>query len=294
MRILHLDTGREMRGGQRQVLLLMHGLREAGIEQELLAREGSPLLAAAKAVGFAARPISTLAILSRSGGCTAVHCHDGRSHTLAALASRGPIVVSRRVAFAPGRSWVDRWKYGRAAMYLAVSEYTGAQLLAAGVAQARIRIVRDGIVPPEVQSDHSGGVVAIDFDDPLKDGGLIATLSTPVHLTRDLPAGLRTASVFLYLSKMEGLGSAALLAMAYGVPVVASRVGGLPEVVRHGETGFCVGNGRDEIDDALQALLGDPERARVMGDRARRWVIAECHANQTVRRTLETYKELAT
>jgi starch synthase len=75
--------------------------------------------------------------------------------------------------------------------------------------------------------------------------------------------------------------------------VVASRVGGLPEIVRHGETGLCVGNGREEIDEALRAMLDDPERARLMGERAREWVVAECHADHTVRRTLDIYKELA-
>lgn len=293
MRILHLDTGREMRGGQRQVMLLMRGLRDAGVEQCLLARAGSPLLATARADGFAAQPISLAAVFARTGGPAVVHCHDGRSHTFAALAARCPVVVSRRVAFPPGRGWLDRCKYRRAACYLAVSEYAGAQLIAAGVPQARIRIVRDGIVPPGVESDRTGGVLALVSDDPLKGGRLLTVLKTPITLTADLPAGLRTSSVFLYLSEMEGLGSAALLAMAYGVPVVASRVGGLPEIVRHGETGLCVGNGREEIDDALKALLGDPARAAAMGRRARAWVLDECHAGVTVRRTLEIYKEVA-
>ncbi|HNY39793.1 MAG TPA: glycosyltransferase family 4 protein [Bryobacteraceae bacterium] len=292
MRILHLDTGREMRGGQRQVLLLMRGLRDAGVDQLLLARAGAPLLGQAADEGFQARPISLAAILRHSGAAV-VHCHDGRSHTLAALASRSPIAVSRRVAFPVGRGRLDRWKYGRATVYLAVSEYAAAQLLATGVPQRKVRIVRDGILPPARLSDRTAGVLALELDDPLKGGSLLATLSTPVTLTRDLPAGLRTASVFLYLSEMEGLGSAVLLAMAHGVAVVASRVGGLPEIVRHGETGFCVGNGREEIDDALRALLDDPARARAMGERGREWVISECHADQTVRRTLEIYKELA-
>jgi hypothetical protein len=293
MRILQLDTGRQLRGGQRQILLLMRGLRNAGIEQTLLARAGAPLLEQAIAEGFQARPISLASIFAHSGRAAIAHCHDGRSHALAALASRCPVAVSRRVAFAVGRGWLDRWKYRRAAVYLAVSEYAAGQLTAAGVPAEKISIVRDGIVPPVHLSDRTGGVLALDFDDPLKGGDLLATLSTPVTLTRDLTAGLCTASVFLYLSQMEGLGSAALMAMAYGVPVVASRVGGLPEVVRHGETGFCVGNGREEIDEALRALRDDPERARLMGERAREWVVAECHADHTVRRTLDIYKELA-
>ena len=48
MRILHLDSGHEMRGGQWQVLRLIEGLRGAGHESLLLARAGSPLLAQAR------------------------------------------------------------------------------------------------------------------------------------------------------------------------------------------------------------------------------------------------------
>ena len=43
MRVLHLDAGREMRGGQWQVLRLMEGLATAGVESTLLARPGAPL-----------------------------------------------------------------------------------------------------------------------------------------------------------------------------------------------------------------------------------------------------------
>lgn len=293
MRILHLDTGRELRGGQRQVLLLMRELCRQGAEQALLARDGSPLLETARAEGFDAGPISLAAVFRRSGGPGIVHCHDGRSHTLAAIASRRPFVVSRRVAFAPGRGLLDRWKYRRAAAYLAVSEYAMAQLMAAGVEKGKIHVVRDAIVAPEGVSDRTGGIVALEMNDPLKGGELLKSIHTPVRLERDLEEGLRTAEVFLYLSRMEGLGSAALLAMAYGVPVVASRVGGLPEVVRHGEHGFCVGNGAEEIDDALRSLLADPERARAMGRRARAWVTEECRAERIVRRTLEVYGRIA-
>lgn len=293
MRVLHLDTGRELRGGQRQILLLMRGLRDLGIEQTLLARPGAPLLSEARSQGFNAHSIAISSIYSTSGRAALAHCHDGRSHALAALASRCPVIVSRRVAFPIGRGWLDRWKYGRAKAYLAVSEYAAAQLIAAGVASDSIHVIRDGIIPPAAPSDRSAGILALQMDDPLKGSALLSAIRTPVTLTRNLEAGLRTAGVFLYLSQMEGLGSAVLLAMAYGVPVVASRVGGLPEIVRHGETGLCVGNGPEEIDDALQSLLSDPARAQAMGQRAREWVVSECHADRVVRRTLEIYQELA-
>ena len=51
MRILHLDAGREMRGGQWQVLRLIEGLAGAGHENLLLARRGSPLFDAAGGAG---------------------------------------------------------------------------------------------------------------------------------------------------------------------------------------------------------------------------------------------------
>lgn len=66
----------------------------------------------------------------------------------------------------------------------------------------------------------------------------------------------------------EAFGLASLEAMAYGVPVVASRVGGLPEIVRDGETGLLVPP-RDEnaLVVALRRLLRDPDEARAMGQR---------------------------
>lgn len=68
----------------------------------------------------------------------------------------------------------------------------------------------------------------------------------------------------------EAFGLAALEPMAWGVPVVASRIGGLPEVVVDGQTGLLVPPG-DEVAlaDALRALLGDEGRRREMGRNAR-------------------------
>jgi glycosyltransferase involved in cell wall biosynthesis len=72
--------------------------------------------------------------------------------------------------------------------------------------------------------------------------------------------------VFCLPSLKEGLSLSALEAMALGKPVVASRVGGTPEVVADGETGVLVEPANPEaLAQALAALLGDPQRARVMG-----------------------------
>jgi glycosyltransferase involved in cell wall biosynthesis len=64
-------------------------------------------------------------------------------------------------------------------------------------------------------------------------------------------------------SKAEGLGSSALLAMAYGLPVVANRVGGLPEVVVENETGWLVPPGSPQaLADAI--ILAASDRAKLV------------------------------
>lgn len=81
---------------------------------------------------------------------------------------------------------------------------------------------------------------------------------------------LKLADVFLLPSETESFGLAALEAMASGVPVVASRVGGLPEVVEDGVCGLLVPPGDvDGLAHALERLLADPALRSRMGAAAR-------------------------
>jgi glycosyltransferase involved in cell wall biosynthesis len=83
----------------------------------------------------------------------------------------------------------------------------------------------------------------------------------------DVPALLAAADVFVLPSFVEGLPLTVLEAMAAARPVVASRVGGTPEAVVHGETGVLVPPGDVEaLAGALNELLADPERARRLGE----------------------------
>ena len=77
---------------------------------------------------------------------------------------------------------------------------------------------------------------------------------------------LCACDVFVLPSRREGLGVAALEAMALGRPVVASRVGGLAESVQHEYTGLLVPPEDSEaLAGALERLLGDPALARRLG-----------------------------
>jgi len=269
MRILHLDSGREMRGGQWQALRLHRGLVERGHESLLLARAESPLLLAAEEAKLPCYVLYPLALTKLSRGFDAVHAHDARSHTLAALFARVPLVVSRRVAFPVRNSVLSRWKYRRARLFLAVSRHVAAELRSAGVEEKRIAVVYDGVpVPPEMAKGDA--IVAPRTLDPQKGMALAEEAArlagVEIVTSANLEADLPRARALLYLTRSEGLGSAILLGMAYGVTVIASRVGGIPELIEDGVNGILVENEPEAVAAALRRIdpaLGHAARAAV-------------------------------
>jgi glycosyltransferase involved in cell wall biosynthesis len=83
----------------------------------------------------------------------------------------------------------------------------------------------------------------------------------------------RTMRVYTHTSRSEGFPKTALEAMAHGLPVVAFRVGGLPEAVAHEETGFlCEPDDREGFARRVAELLVSPGRAAEMGRAGRRRV----------------------
>ncbi len=81
---------------------------------------------------------------------------------------------------------------------------------------------------------------------------------------------LATLDIFVFPSNREGLGSILLDAMEQGLPIVASRVGGVPDIVRHGENGLLIDPARpDQLRDAIYELRSSPELRRSLGERGR-------------------------
>ncbi len=90
---------------------------------------------------------------------------------------------------------------------------------------------------------------------------------------RAIPGLLAQASLFVLPSLTEGVSLTLLEAMARGLPVVATHVGGNPEVVVNGETGYLVPTkSASELAAAILAVLRDPDHARLMGLAGRRRV----------------------
>ncbi len=104
---------------------------------------------------------------------------------------------------------------------------------------------------------------------------------------------LSAADVLLLPSEQESFGLAALEAMACEVPVIASRVGGIPEVIDDGETGFLseVGDVEKMANDAAK-LLADPELRRAMGQRARESAVSRYRTELVIPRYIEFYERV--
>jgi glycosyltransferase involved in cell wall biosynthesis len=110
---------------------------------------------------------------------------------------------------------------------------------------------------------------------------------------RDVPALLAGADVVAVPSLHEGLGVAALEAMAAARAVVASRVGGLVEVVRHGTTGWLVPPGDAAVlAAALAAAAGDAAQRRAFGAAGRARVAAEFTMARMAAANEAVYREI--
>ena len=104
---------------------------------------------------------------------------------------------------------------------------------------------------------------------------------------------LSAADVLLLPSEQESFGLAALEAMACEVPVIASRVGGIPEVITDGETGFLseVGDVEKMAEDAAR-LLSDPTLRRGMGKRARESAVSRYRTDIVIPKYIEFYERV--
>jgi glycosyltransferase involved in cell wall biosynthesis len=323
MRILHLDSGKQMRGGQWQVLRLIEGLAAAGVESTLLARPGSPLFEAVHNGGWCVEPIGLCRTILLSRRHDLVHAHDAHGHTLGLFAPC-PLLVSRRVAF-PIRS---RWKYrlpgvwpslfgrshGTASVskpdvtfprgqrplanargsvrvrFIAISEFVKSVLISGGVSPEKIAVVYDGV--PLLEAARGTDIVS-----PAQKSGALArqaaqlagiTLKASSDLQQDLPH----AALFVYVTESEGLGSGVLMAMSAGVPVIASRIGGLQEIIQPGSNGMLVENTAESFAAAIRELTLNTALAQRMGEAARHTVQEKFTVDRMVRRTMEVYSQV--
>jgi alpha-maltose-1-phosphate synthase len=146
---------------------------------------------------------------------------------------------------------------------------------------------------PEIAAEVSAGVAELSDS---RTGVFWVREMLPIGRIREI---LSAATVFVCPSVYEPLGIVNLEAMACGTAVVASDVGGIPEVVDDGVTGSLVHYDADDaagyqagIAKAVNALIADPERAERYGRAGRQRCIAEFSWAQIAQQTLEIYQKV--
>jgi hypothetical protein len=289
MKVLHADSGREMRGGQWQVLYLHQGL---GADSTLLCRPGSPLMEECRRRGLQASPLSISSLRSLSRAANLTHVHDAHTHTWAAAVAGSPLIVSRRVAFPIKQSWLSRWKYAQAKHYIAVSNYVRSVLCDAGIPAPLVSVVYDGVDLPDTRA-RGDEIISLATEDRMKGTALLreaaAEAGISIQYSTALVQDLERAALFVYITHSEGLGSAALLAMAAGVPVVASNVGGLPEIVENDVTGILTENNKPAIVQAIRQALA---RREILAENARTIVEQRFTTSAMLKNTIRVYERV--
>lgn len=332
LRVLHVDTERGWRGGERQALWLAREMDRRGHGSILAVRRGEPLSARAAEAGLTVVDCSPFGEIDpraawrlrgviRDHRVDVVHAHTAHAVAVAALAMLGasvPLVISRRVDFPLRTNAGTRWKYGRASVVIAISQAVARVLATSGVAADRIVVVPDGVdvgrvvtrATPETLASlgvsANGRLIVqvaqlVGHKDPLNfvramarvvelvpgaqgllvgDGPLRSDVEREVHrlglessvrlagYRTDADSLLAVADVACLSSREEGMGSVLLDALAFGVPVAATRAGGIPEVIVDEECGLLADTEDPRgLGDAIARLIRDDAlRARVLAN----------------------------
>ena len=109
----------------------------------------------------------------------------------------------------------------------------------------------------------------------------------------DVPTDYAHADLFVLPSRMENFPLVLLEAMASGLPVVATAVGGVPELVVSGETGLLVPpNDPQALAEAINSLLDDPKTMRAMGAKGREMVREHYTWDRVAERMAEYFREI--
>jgi glycosyltransferase involved in cell wall biosynthesis len=358
VKVLHVEMGRHLYGGARQVAYLLDGLAAFPGEHILVCAQGAEIETAVKNPAVRIRPLPfrgdfDLGFVGRLRRAIQderpdlLHIHSRRGDLLAALAGRLeniPMIHSRRVDNPP-RSIDTRVKFPLFARIVTISEGIREVLVAAGVPEAQAVCVPSAVDTERYRPGGDSAWFRQEFN--LPEGrtviGMIAQLisrkghevlldALPAVLARHpdirvllfgkgpieaelrqavqargldgtvLFAGYRTdmqrvipcLDLVVHPAWMEGLGVSLLETAACGVPIVAARAGGIPEIVLDGLNGFLTEPGDSHaLAGCLNELLDRPERRRAFGEAGRRLVLERFSVERMVAGNFGVYRELA-
>lgn len=361
--IAHVDAERGFSGGEKQVFLLLEGLRREGVRNVLFCPPGSASEQRARELDLECIPIAMRNDLDgagilrltrgfRTAGVDLVHLHTGRATWLGGIAARRaglPAITTRRQDRDQRPGWRTNFVYQRLTRRaVAISPAVAACLAAGGVPAERIVEIASSVDPATLGATTPRADVRAELDTPdsefvfLAAGALVTRKGLDVLLDAlaeleperrpvlwlagegpervslearaaslevsarvrflgrrsDIPDLLGACDAFVMPSRREGLGVAALEALAVGRAVVASRVGGL------GGTGDLGGAVTEDcgllvppedvgaLAAALERLTGERALATQLGEAGARRVREHFHVDGMVAAYQRLYREV--
>ncbi|MEX2235348.1 MAG: glycosyltransferase family 4 protein [Cyclobacteriaceae bacterium] len=361
MRVLHMSSEEGWRGGEQQVAYLLEDLLHKNVKNVLAVRAGSRLehFSREKKIScYTVRFSNSMDFFSafkinkicRNEKIDIIHLHTSKAQGVGVLSTfygnRVPMVLSRRVAFLPGKNIFSRWKYNQNQIkkILCVSEkimtimqhyvrdrskcitiYSGIDLgKFTNIKPDRKFLVNEFNLDPErviiasigaidASKDHftfvdtierlvaSGNAVQglIIGDGPLslvlKNYVQTKALDNHVRFAgyrKDVAIILASSDIFLMTSKEEGLGTSLLDAFLARIPVVATDAGGIPEIVRHLETGLLAPvKDSAKLSENVIRLLTDRQLRERLIDQAYGFV-KKFSKEETSSKTYKVYQEV--
>jgi glycosyltransferase involved in cell wall biosynthesis len=321
VKIVHVNTARGYRGGERQTELLIRGLARRGIYQALVTRRGAPLVSRLRDLNVEVREVAggVWSVTRATHDASLIHVHEGRSVYAAfarSLLSGTPYVITRRVNNPIRQHWFAHRAYRRAARVAAVAPQVAeivraydSSILVTVVHSASSGFAVDAAATAAIRAQLCGKFVAGHvgaLDNDQKGQEFIIAVARELERThpdvhfvlvgggederllKTAAAGLTNVTftgfvdnvgdylaafdVFILPSNREGIGSILFDAMEQGLPVVASRVGGVPDIVRDGDTGLLIDPASPaQLRDAILALKADASLRRAYGERGRQF-----------------------
>ncbi|MCX7108784.1 MAG: glycosyltransferase family 4 protein [Proteobacteria bacterium] len=354
---MHVEMGRHLYGGARQVAYLLNGLKEHPGEYGLVCAAGAEIIGAITNPDVKIHRIKTKGDLDvhfigrlreviRREKPDMLHIHSRRGDMLSALAGRLeklPMVHSRRVDNPP--SFFDlHFKFPLFKTIITISKGIREVLLEAGVPTNRVicipsavdteqfrpvRVNRQGflqefgltgdgpvlamiaqLIPrkghavffealPAILAKHPRTRVLIFGRGPLKDELTRAVQKQGLDkfvrfegFRTDLEHVIPHVDMVVHPAFMEGLGVSLLEAAACGVPIVACRAGGIPEIVRDKFNGFLVKPGDSKsLARHIIALLDEPDQLQLFSLTGRELVLEHFSIERMVRDNHRVYLE---
>lgn len=351
MKVLHINTERTWRGGERQTFWTVRELRNRGIDAQLVVRNAYPLHEKADSEGIPVIPIRPFAPWDpitvwnlvrriRKSAFDLIHTQTSHALTLVSICKlfglRIPVVASRRVDFPVNNAG----KYNACDAVIAISSAIRGVLIDSGVDAKLIQVIPSGVETTEVDqlsvdtlreslglggktvfgtighlARHKGYDVLLNAWPEVykakpnarlvivgegEERSLLESLVEQHNISDSVRfAGfqekphmyLKMFDYFVQPSRTEGLGTTAIEAMMTGTPVIASRTGGLTEVLDDGKFGILV---EPENSAKLARALIETTQDDKLLESARLFALNQFGLKAMVDKTLSLYEQLTT